>query len=156
MSIGNSSRLGSECKKFSAQYMWLLTKPIGRNLNLPSVINDKPPALEGTTSSEVVAKNLNALHEVRKAFIENGAPEKLRRALRHKIRPITSITYQPGDKIYYKHQNSKEWKGPAEVIGRDNHQVFVKQGGLLSAYILAVCTLFSHQIEVLQKEKKVV
>ena len=36
----------------------------GRNSNLPSVINDKPPALEGTTSSEVVAKNLNALHDV--------------------------------------------------------------------------------------------
>ena len=43
----------------------------GRNLNSPSVINDKPPALEGTTSSEVVAKNLNALHEAWKAFIEN-------------------------------------------------------------------------------------
>ena len=39
----------------------------GRNPNLPSVINDKPPGLEGTTSSEVVAKNLNALHEARKA-----------------------------------------------------------------------------------------
>ena len=66
----------------------------GRNPNLPSVINDKPPALEGTTSSEVVAKNLN---EARKAFIENEASEKLRRALRHKIRPTTSIIYQPGE-----------------------------------------------------------
>ena len=38
--------------------------------------------------------------------------------------------YQPGDKVYYKHQDSKEWKGLAEVIGHDNHQVFVKQRGL--------------------------
>ena len=72
----------------------------GRNLNLPSVINDKTPALEGTTSSEIVAKTLNALHEARKAFIENEASEKLRRALRHKIRPITSIIYLPGNKVY--------------------------------------------------------
>ena len=43
----------------------------GKNPNIPSVINDKPSALEGTTSSEVVAKNLNALYEARKAFIEN-------------------------------------------------------------------------------------
>ena len=56
----------------------------GRNPNLPTVINDKPLALEGTTSSEVVAKNLNALHEARIAFIENEASEKLRRVLRHK------------------------------------------------------------------------
>ena len=46
--------------------------------NFPSCLNDKPPALEGITSSEVVAKNLNALHAARKAFIENEASEKLR------------------------------------------------------------------------------
>ena len=57
----------------------------GSNSNLPSCLNDKPPALEGTTSSEVVVKNLSALHAARKAFIENEESEKLRRALRHKI-----------------------------------------------------------------------
>ena len=31
---------------------------------------------------------------------------------------------------YYKSQHSKEWKGRAEVIGHDNHQVLVKQGRL--------------------------
>ena len=30
----------------------------GRNPNLPSVINDKPPALEGTTSSEITKNDL--------------------------------------------------------------------------------------------------
>ena len=111
----------------------------GRNPNLPSVINDKPPALERTTSSEDVAKNLNALHEAHKAFIENEASEKCRRALRHKIRPITLIIYQPCDKVYYKHQDSKEWKGPAEVIGCDNYQVFVKQGSLF--FYIHPCSL---------------
>ena len=28
----------------------------GRNPNLPNILEDKPPALEGTTSSEIVAK----------------------------------------------------------------------------------------------------
>ena len=93
----------------------------GRNPNLPLVINDKPLALEGTTSSEDVAKNLNVLHETCKAFNENEVSEKLRRALRRKIQPITSIIYQLGDMVYCKRQKSKEWKGLAEVIGRDNH-----------------------------------
>ena len=48
----------------------------GRNPNPPSCLNDKPPALEGTTSSEVVAKNLNALHAACKAFTENETSEK--------------------------------------------------------------------------------
>ena len=76
----------------------------------------KPPALKGTNSSEVVAKNLNALHAARKAFIENEASEKLRRALRHKLRPITTT----GDKVFYKCVNLKEWKEPAAVTGKDD------------------------------------
>ena len=157
MSIGNSSCLGSECKKFSAQCVWLLTKPTGRNPNLPSVINDKPPALEGTTSSEVVAKNLNALHEARKAFIENETSEKLRRALKHKIQLITSIIYQPGDKVYYKHQDSKESKGPAEVIGHDNHQVFVKQGGLfIRIHPCSLCLIQSPERSITEGEESCV
>ena len=65
----------------------------GHNPNFPSCLNDKLPALEGTTSSEVVVKSLNALHAARKAFVENEASQKLRRALRHKIRPITKFIY---------------------------------------------------------------
>ena len=65
----------------------------GCNPNLPSCLNDKPHALEGTTSSEVAVKTLNALHAACKAFIENEASEKLRRVLSHKIRPITTTIY---------------------------------------------------------------
>ena len=56
--------------------------------------------------------------------------KKLRTALRHKIRPITTMIYNQGDNVFYKRVNSKEWKGPAEVIGKDDHQVFVKNGGI--------------------------
>ena len=43
-------------------------------------------ALEGTSSSELIAKHLNIMHAARKAFIESGASEKLRHALKHKVR----------------------------------------------------------------------
>ena len=43
----------------------------GKNLNYPSILVDKTPALEGKTSSELIANNLNVMHAVRQAFIEN-------------------------------------------------------------------------------------
>ena len=49
----------------------------GRNPNLPSILNDKLPALGGHTSSEVVANYLNAKHEAGKTFIEREASEKI-------------------------------------------------------------------------------
>ena len=103
----------------------------GRNPNLPSVLNDKLPAPGGHASSEVVANHLNAKHEACKAFIECEALEKIRRALRHNVWQSTTLEFTPGDKVYYKHLNSDYWKGPAEVIGKDNHQVIVKHGGSL-------------------------
>ena len=55
------------------------------------------PALEGTTSSEVFALHLNALHGVRKAFIQTEADERIRRALRNKVRPSEQV-FENGDK----------------------------------------------------------
>ena len=103
----------------------------GRNPNLPSVLIDKLPAPGGHTSSEVVANHLNAKHEPHKAFIECEASEKIRRALHHNVRQSTTLEFTPGDKVYYKRLDSDYWKGPAEIIGKDNHQVIVKQGGSL-------------------------
>ena len=53
----------------------------GRNPNLPSFLIDKLPALEGVSTSEVVASNLNAMHAARKQFIMCESSEKLTRAL---------------------------------------------------------------------------
>ena len=65
----------------------------GRNPNMPSVLNDKFPALDGMTQSEEVARHLNARHEARKAFIECEASEKIRRALRHNVRESTTAIF---------------------------------------------------------------
>ena len=47
----------------------------GRNLRLPGVMEDDLPALEGTTSSEMVARHLNASHLAQKAYISAQASE---------------------------------------------------------------------------------
>ena len=52
-----------------------------KNPTLPSVFEDKLPALEGVSGSKVVATHLNALHKAREEFIKLEASEKLRRAL---------------------------------------------------------------------------
>ena len=47
----------------------------GENPNLPNIMNNNLPALQGTTSSEVFAKHLNALHAARKTFIQTEADQ---------------------------------------------------------------------------------
>ena len=42
----------------------------GKNPNLPGIMTDGLPGLEGSTSSEIFAKHLNALHSSRRAYIE--------------------------------------------------------------------------------------
>ena len=61
-----------------------------RNPNLPSFLNDKFPALEGVSTSEVVASDLNAMHVARKQLIKYESLEKLRCTLCHQVR--TGIT----------------------------------------------------------------
>ena len=100
----------------------------GQMPNLPSVLTDKPPASEGTTKSEWVAKHISALHTSRKAFTEAECSERICRALRKQIRH-TDEKYEAGDKVYYKRVDCHEWKGPGVVIGQDGAVVFVRHGG---------------------------
>ena len=99
----------------------------GRNPQLPSVCSDDPPALEGTTTSRVLAKHLNALHVGREAFIKAETSQKIRRALKHQIRPIEK-RYHCGEYVYYKRDGCNEWKGPGKVIGQDGKVVIIKHG----------------------------
>ena len=98
----------------------------GRNPNLPSVIVNKPPALEGETISKVMGKHLTGLYEARKAFISAESSEKIRRALRKQIRP-SGEKFSNGDKVYFLRNN--KWSGPGWVIGQDNVVVLVRYGG---------------------------
>ena len=48
----------------------------GFNMNTPSVLTDQLPSLEATTTSNMVRVNLNALHAVKKNFIEAESSKK--------------------------------------------------------------------------------
>lgn len=99
----------------------------GRNPTLPSVVNDELPALEGTTICANFAKHINALHSSRQAFIKAESEERIRRALRHNVRKNAEFVNN-GDFVYYKRENSNEWKGPGKVVGCDGKIILVKHG----------------------------
>ena len=101
----------------------------GVNPKLPNVMTDQLPALEGTSTSEILVKHLNSLHAARRAFIETESDERVRRALRNKIRSSETL-YNNGDKVYYKREFSDRWLGPAKVIFQDDKVIFVRHGGI--------------------------
>ena len=101
----------------------------GKKTNFPAVVSNKPPAVEGKTTSEIVACNLNVMHAARQAFIKSESAEKLRRALCHQTRTYSDVKYFTGDIVYYKRSNSNAWKGPGTMIGQDGQQVLVKHAG---------------------------
>ena len=97
---------------------------LGQNPNLPNIMTDGLPALHGTTSSEILAKHLNALHTAWKAFIKCEADERIRRALRHQVRAVEDV-FESGEMVYYKRDGSTKWLGPGKVIFQDGRLVFV-------------------------------
>ena len=101
----------------------------GQNPGLPNVFSDKLPALESVSSSEIVRSNLNALHAARQEFVKFESDERLKRALRHNVRATDSSIIENGDEVFYKRNDSPEWRGPGIVIGKDGKQVIVRHGG---------------------------
>ena len=101
----------------------------GKNPNFPVVIENELPALEGVTSSKLIAEHLNAMHIARETFIETESSEKLRRALHTKTRAATGLIFDIGDLVYYKRNNLKYWQRLGSVIGKANKQVYVKHRG---------------------------
>ena len=70
----------------------------------------------------------NALHAARQAFIQSEADEKIRRALRCKIRASEQV-FEHGDRVYYKRSDQDRWLGPGKVVFQDGRVVFVRHGG---------------------------
>eukprot|EP00795_Rhopilema_esculentum_P002321 gene2321-biopygen11363 len=102
---------------------------LGKNPNLPNIMSEKLPALQGTTSSEILKTHLDALFSARKAFIQCEANERIRRALRHPIR-ATDDVFNPGDRVFYKRDGSHKWLGPGKVLYQDGKVVFVRHAGV--------------------------
>lgn len=101
---------------------------LGKNPKLPAVLSDDLPALSMKPSSEVIQENLNAIHSARKAFIAIENDRKIKRALTHNVRTTGEVKYVTGDVVFYKREDSSEWRGPGTVIGQVSQQVFIKHG----------------------------
>jgi hypothetical protein len=99
----------------------------GMNVNLPSVLTDRPPALESTTS-DIIRKKLAALHRARQNSNKTESREKIRKALRHQVRTFSEEHYETGDRVYFKRKNTKGWKGPAKVLGKEGNFVLIRLG----------------------------
>ena len=102
-------------------------------------MTDRLPVLEGVTTSESVAAHINALYAGRKAFAEAQCDEKIRKALRHKVRAVER-TYNQGEKVYYRRDSDKSrWRGPATVLGNKGSIYYlVHQGDVIR---VAACRL---------------
>lgn len=102
----------------------------GRNPNLPNIMTENAPALDGQTMSQVLGRHLNSLHAARKAFIESETSERIRRALRCKIR-ASEEKFLTNDRVFYKRDGREKWLGPGKVLFQDGRVVFVRHGGLI-------------------------
>ena len=80
-----------------------------------------------TQFNEKVAMDLK--HSSRRAYIETEANERIRRALRGKIRAAEDI-FEKGDTVYYKREGKERWFGPATVVFQEGKVVFVRHGGI--------------------------
>ena len=101
----------------------------GETPNLSNIMNNNMPALQGTTSSEVFAQHLNALHAACKAFIQTEADERIRRALWNKVRASEQI-FENGERVFYKCEGKERWLGPGTVVFQDEKVVFVRHGSV--------------------------
>ena len=102
----------------------------GFNPVFPNIYSNKPPANESPSVSKMVIDNLSAMQCAREEFLKKESSERLKRAMRHNVRSTNVDDLQNGDAVYYKRGDSKEWRGPGVVIGRDGKQVLVKHGGI--------------------------
>ena len=101
----------------------------GFNPAIPDIFHNELPGLEDASKSDLLRRNLNALHIARQAFIKFESDERIRRALRHNVRPTDSSKINQGDDVHYKRNESDQWHGPATVIGKDGKQIIIKHGG---------------------------
>ena len=110
--------MGFKRKELTASMVWFLIiiVSVWKNPDIPSVMTDNPPALEGSAVSSSFAQHINTLHAARRSYIEAKSSEHIRKALQYKMRTFATVS-ESGCRVYYKRDNSNKWKGPGIVIG---------------------------------------
>ena len=101
----------------------------GFNPAIPDLYSSDLPGLQDVSSSELVRKNLNAVHSARGEFIKSQSDEKVKQALRHNVYPTDLDLLKDDDEVFYKRNARDEWHGPGKIIDIDGKTVIVKHGG---------------------------
>ena len=99
----------------------------GAGLNLPNVLDDAPSGLKEEEISETFASHLNTLNSARISFNRSIADNKIRIALKKKIRTNNTVFYQ-GDNIFWKRSHEADWR-KGKVLQVDNKILWVRGGG---------------------------
>lgn len=63
------------------------------------------------------------------AYIQTESSERVRRALRTKVRAAEQI-FENGEAVFYKREGKERWLGPARVVFQDGKVVFIRHGGI--------------------------
>ena len=101
----------------------------GKNIKLPNILEDPPPAWEEPQKSKELIDTLNAIHAARVEYTKAERCERLKRALKAKIR-IADTLYEKGDICYFKKEGEDTWRGPAKVVFQDGKVIFIRIGSI--------------------------
>ena len=98
----------------------------GRNTNVSNVIENELPAMSAKDFGVAVADNIKAMQAARENYLKSESSEKIKRALSHNVRTSCEVVYNAGDKVYFKRNEDKQWRGPAKVLGQDGKTLLLK------------------------------
>ncbi len=99
----------------------------GRVPSIPNIIDEPPNVIEIKSHSKALEDQLKAMHECRAAFMKSQNCEKLKQALRTKMR-TAQHNYSHGDYVYYRREKDDKWLGPAKVVYQDGKVICVRHG----------------------------
>ena len=97
---------------------------------MPTIYNSKPPGLKKMTSSEIMAKLMEAKRVAMEGFIKYESCEKIYRAVNSNVRRTLVEDLQVGDEVFYKRNKSNEWYGPGKVMLIEGQVITVKHGNV--------------------------
>ena len=101
----------------------------GRSIKLPNILEDPPPTWEEPKQSKHLIDTLNAIHAARVSYAKAERCERIKKALKAKIRVADTI-YEKGDIVYFKKEGEDAWRGPAKVVFQDNKVLFLRIGSI--------------------------
>ena len=101
----------------------------GKSIRLPNILEDPPPAWEEPQKSKELIDTLNAIHAARVEYTKAERCERLKKALKAKIR-VSDTVYDKGDIVYFKKETEDTWRGPAKVVFQDSKVLFLRIGSI--------------------------